>query len=135
MKKIITVIMLALAIVCGGSSVNAHKKGHAHKAKSAISIKKNKDGYPNIIGHTYQYTTNGAHLDFTFNTDDLILTIAGDDQADNKTESEKCTYTYEKGCVKIYHAKVEGKPIFEGQISADGKILDLTSGSKMTLIK
>ena len=136
MKRIITVIMLAMALVCGGGVVNAQKKGHGHhKGGKVVSITRNKDGYPNIIGHTYQFTLNGAHLDFTFNADDLILTIAGDDNNGSNPESETCTYTYENGCVKIYHAKVEGKPIFEGQISKDGKKLDLTSGSTMTLVK
>ena len=66
MKRVLTVILLALTILVGGTVAEA--KTPKKKAKStsqstkAITVNNNEYGYPDPLGHTYKVVNNG----FTF---------------------------------------------------------------------
>ena len=63
MKKVITILLLSVAIMAGMATADAKttKKGSKSTA-SNIVVNKNEYGYANPLGHTYKLVNNG----FTF---------------------------------------------------------------------
>lgn len=126
MNRIISVVMLALVLVCGGSQISAQKKsGSASKSSSASTQK----SYPDIVNRTFYYKMkDGATLKFQFIDKETCNVIVYD--AYEHYESE-CPYTYEKGYVKIFDPNVLHTPMFDGRVSSDGKTIKLSSGYTM----
>ena len=132
MKRILTVLLLAATLICGGLSADAQKKkSSAKKATSSATMKMNEDGYPNIVGHTYRYSEAGAKVVFKFNANDVTITLSERGQS----ATEKVPYTYKNGTVGVYDPGVPNTPMFEGELSEDGKSIFLNSGYVMKLVK
>lgn len=66
MKRIVTILMLAVAILVGGASVEAKTTKKSGKSSSSIKFTEMYDGYPNIGGHTYTGTLQGMKATLKF---------------------------------------------------------------------
>ena len=68
MKKIISILILAVAVMIGGVSADAKAPAKKKSSSSSSSIKFGQlyDGYPDIGGHTYTATLNGVKFTVQF---------------------------------------------------------------------
>ena len=80
MKKTITIMMLAIALIagCGAMEAKTTKKSSSKKSTTAAAItEKFMDGYPNVIGHTYTKTEEGIKITVSFkNSREATLTLS-----------------------------------------------------------
>lgn len=80
MRKTISLIILAFAIIAGGLSMDAKttkKKSSSKTAKSSVAITDTFfDGYPYIVGHSYSKVEEGVKMVFKFEVDELELTLS-----------------------------------------------------------
>ena len=68
MKKVIAIVMLAVAVMIGGAAADAKSSSKKSSSSSSSSIKFGTmyDGYPDIGGHTYTASVGGAKLTVKF---------------------------------------------------------------------
>lgn len=67
MKRIVTILMLAVAIIVGCGSVDAKTtKKSGSKTSSSIKFSEMYDGYPDIGGHTYSGSIQGLKVTLKF---------------------------------------------------------------------
>ena len=126
MKKIFSAILLGLILICCGVTANAQTP------VATVTLELNEQGYPDIEGHTYRYKNSQVNVDFTFNKNDVTMTVVEAGQ----TITETLQYEYKDGNVKIIDPEYTASPMYEGQIADGGKTIKLTSGStSMKLIK
>ena len=132
MYRFIAVMMLALALVCGGISAAAQKKkSGSSKSSSSVIVKKGSDGYPDIVGHTYRYATKGLSVDFKFTSSSSCIVSV---KERGVSASDNAPYVYEDGWVGIYDPGVPDTPMFDGIVSSDGRSIKLESGYTMKLV-
>ena len=124
MKKAIALLMLAMAILIGGVSADAKTTKKKSKSTTSSSIKFGTlpDGYPDIGGHTYTTTLQGAKFEVKFgpytgsnSTVYLKATYRG------QTEEEINNWYYEGGGIIMFYMNV-GDPAYF-QITNGGKEL------------
>lgn len=132
MKRIITLIILAVVLMCDAGVVNA-QKSKSGRSKSSTSASTPIKTYPKIIDHTYYYRLKGgAAFEFEFVDDQTCHLLMYDPYESYEAD---CPYTYENGYVKIYDPGVLNTPMFDGRLASDGKTIKLSSGYTMKLKK
>ena len=103
MKKIITVCMLAMAVLFGGMSADAKttKKSSTKKSSSAPAgiTARFVDGYPDITGHTSKMVDQGITLKVIFkNNGDAAVNLS--DKRHSENLAFECEYLGE-GLVEL----------------------------------
>ena len=143
MKKIIVIMMLAVAMLAGSASAEAKTTKKSSKSKTSQSAAgisaKFDDGYPNIIGHTYSKTEEGIKMTLSFkNADEAVLTLSkGKLKEDNLVAWEY----YGDGLLVVYSIdQTDVIPLYIGDngkklylVDADGEVM--YSYGPMRLVK
>lgn len=132
MKRSIAFILLAVAILIGGASVDAKKSSKSARSlsSSSISVRMDEDGDPVIIGHTYRVTMNGYRYDFAFGYGSVDVIMSSKSYA----ESYGFPWEYDGKTVEIYDGNTD-MPMFVGNVSRDGRSIKLNSGYTLKLVK
>ena len=133
MKKLISIILIAVALLASGTALEAKtKKSKSGKSSSSITVQKDRDGDPILVGHTYSYKGGGIRLDLKFldyGYVDMIATEHG------YTQSFTVPWDYDGETVDIYDPAVPQTPMLSGTVSRDGQTIRLITGYTLKIIK
>lgn len=124
MKKVIAIMMLALAVLIGGVSAEAKTptKKKSKSTTSAIKFGTMYDGYPDVGGHTYTTTLQGAKFQVRFGpytgSNSVVYLKA---TYRGHTEEEINNWYYEGNGIIMFYMNA-GEPVYF-QITNGGKEL------------
>ena len=118
MKRLLTALMLVVALLAGGATADAKttkKKSTSTSASSAVKIQTDSEGNPIIWGHTYTGRGKGMSIKLMFVSPEQVNMIFSDGRSESYFEA----YWYQDGDL-IYISGEEDEPF---QITNGGKTL------------